>query len=188
MHDRRIIRQGAIAVEGKTIVEVGKTNDLRRKYRTGYEKIDAKDKVAIPGLINTHQHAAMSLFRGYADDLPLQEWLEKWICPIESHMTPRDIYTGALLTAAESITSGTTTVNTMYHYSPDGNEAEAFADAGLRGVVGHVCFSWRKKEDKNALEDLAKKWHDKADGLIRVSVDPHAPYTVDPEYMKELRD
>ncbi len=63
MHDRRIIRQGAIAVEGKTIVEVGKTNDLRRKYRTGYEKIDAKDKVVIPGLINTHQHAAMSLLR-----------------------------------------------------------------------------------------------------------------------------
>lgn len=188
MHDQRIIRQGAIAVEGKTIVEVGKTNDLRRKYRTGYEKIDAKDKVVIPGLINTHQHAAMSLLRGYADDLPLQEWLEKWIWPIESHMTPRDIYTGALLTAAESITSGTTTVNTMYHYSPDGNEAEAFADAGLRGVVGHVCFSWRKKEDKSALEDLAKKWHDKADGLIRVSVDPHAPYTVDPEYMKELKE
>jgi len=74
MHDRRIIRQGAIAVEGKTIVEVGKTNDLRRKYRTGYEKIDAKDKVAIPDLINTHQHAAMSLLRGYANNLPLQEW------------------------------------------------------------------------------------------------------------------
>jgi 5-methylthioadenosine/S-adenosylhomocysteine deaminase len=83
--------------------------------------------------------------------------------------------------------SGTTTVNSMYHYLPRENEAKAFADAGLRGVIGHVCFSWRKKEDGKALRGLAKNWHGKADGLIRISVDPHAPYTVDPEYMKELR-
>lgn len=101
-------------------------------------------------------------------------------------MTPHDIYVGAQLTAAESIMSGTTTVNTMYHYTPEENEAKAFADAGLRGVVGHVCFSRRKKEDKKALSDLARSWHNKVDGLIRASVDPHAPYTVDPEYMKEL--
>jgi 5-methylthioadenosine/S-adenosylhomocysteine deaminase len=103
-------------------------------------------------------------------------------------MSPHDIYVGALLTAAESIMSGTTTVNTMYHYSPEENEAKAFADAGLRGVVGHVCFSWRKKEDKTTLESLARQWHNKANGLIRASVDPHSPYTVDPSYMKELKD
>jgi len=77
MHNRRIIRQGAIAIEDKKIIDVGKTRILKRKYGTGYEKIDAKDKIVIPGLINTHQHAAMSLLRGYADDLPLQEWLKK---------------------------------------------------------------------------------------------------------------
>ena len=190
MQNRKIICQGAIAIaiEDKTIVEVGETNKLKRKYGRGYEKIDAKGKVVIPGLINTHQHAAMSLLRGYADDLPLQEWLEKWIWPVEKHMTAHDIYTGALLTAIESIMGGTTTVNTMYHYTPEENEAKAFADAGLRGIIGHVCFSWRKKEDAKALEDLAEKWHNKADGLIRISVDPHAPYTVDPEYMKELKE
>ena len=188
MQNKKIIRQGAIAIEDKTIVEVGKTSKLKRKYGRGYEKIDAKGKVVIPGLINTHQHAAMSLLRGYADDLPLQEWLEKWIWPIEKHVTAHDVYIGALLTAIESIMGGTTTVNTMYHYTPKENEAKAFADAGLRGVIGHVCFSWRKNEDRNALEDLAKNWHNKADGLIRVSVDPHAPYTVDPEYMKELKE
>jgi len=187
MHNRKLIRQGAIAIEGKTIIDVGKTRELKRKYRRGYEKICAKGKVVIPGLINTHQHAAMSLLRGYADDLPLQTWLEKWIWPVEKHMTPHDIYVGALLTALESIMGGTTTVNTMYHYSPEGNEAKAFTDVGLRGVIGHVCFSWRKKDDKKALQDLAKKWHNKVDGLIRASVDPHAPYTVDPEYMKELK-
>jgi len=187
MHNGKRIRQGAIAIEDKAIVDIGRTRELKKKYGRGYEKIDAKGKVAIPGLINTHQHAAMSLLRGYADDLPLLEWLEKWIWPIEKHMTAHDIYTGALLTAIESIMGGTTTVNTMYHYTPKENEAKAFADAGLRGIIGHVCFSWRKNEDRKALEDLAKNWHNKADGLTRVSVDPHAPYTVDPEYMKELK-
>jgi len=188
MHNRKIIRDGAIAIDGKIIVDIGKTNELKRNYGRGYEKIDARGKVIIPGLVNTHQHAAMSLLRGYVDDLPLQEWLENWIWPIEKHMTARDIYVGALLTAIESIMGGTTTVNTMYHYKPDKNEAKAFAEAGLRGVVGHVCFSWRKEEDRRDLGNLARNWHDKADGLIRVSVDPHAPYTVDPEYMRELKE
>ncbi|MEM0008265.1 MAG: amidohydrolase [Candidatus Bathyarchaeia archaeon] len=187
MRGNEIIRDGAIVIEDETIIDVGKAEQILREYASGYEKINAKGRVVIPGLINTHQHAAMSLLRGYADDLPLQEWLEKWIWPIEGLMTAEDIYVGSLLTAVESIMGGTTTVNTMYHYMPEGNEAKAFADAGIRGVVGHVCFSWRKDEDRRALEDLAKNWHNKAGGLIRVSVDPHAPYTVDPEYMKELK-
>jgi len=187
MQEDKIIRDGAIAIENGTIVDVGKSEQMLRKYSGGYEKINAKGRVVVPGLVNTHQHAAMSLLRGYADDLPLQEWLEKWIWPIEGLMTAEDIYVGSLLTAVESIMGGTTTVNTMYHYMPGENEAKALAEAGVRGVVGHVCFSWRKDEDRRALEDLAKNWHDKAGGLIRVSVDPHAPYTVDPEYMKELK-
>lgn len=187
MGRKGIIRNGVVVVENGRIVDVGKSAELKQKY-SGYEKIDAKGKVVIPGLVNTHQHAAMSLLRGYADDFPLKEWLEKWIWPLEKHMTGRDIYVGALLTAVESIMGGTTTVNTMYHYVEGGSEAEALAEAGLRGVVGHVCFSWRKDEDRKALRALAKEWHGKANGLIRVSVDPHAAYTVDPEYMKELRD
>jgi 5-methylthioadenosine/S-adenosylhomocysteine deaminase len=187
MGSRGTIRKGTVAVVDSRIVDVGKSSDMKRKY-SGYEKINAKGKVVIPGLVNTHQHAAMSLLRGYADDCPLEEWLEKWIWPIEKHVTGRDIYVGALLTAAESIMGGTTTVNTMYHYMEGGSEAQAFAEAGLRGVIGHVCFSWRKNEDKKALRNLAKDWHHKENGLIRVSVDPHAAYTVDPEYMKELRE
>jgi 5-methylthioadenosine/S-adenosylhomocysteine deaminase len=187
MSNKKVIRQGAVAIEDRAIIDVGKTQELKRKYGRGYERINAKGKIVIPGLVNTHQHAAMSLLRGYADDLPLQEWLEKWIWPIEKHMSAHDIYVGASLTAIESIMGGTTTVNTMYHYVPDENEAKAFADVGLRGVIGHVCFSWRKKEDKKALWELAKNWHNKKQGLIRASVDPHAPYTVDPKYMKELK-
>ncbi|MEM3550776.1 MAG: amidohydrolase [Candidatus Bathyarchaeia archaeon] len=187
MREGEVIREGAVVVENGVIVDVGKNSILLGKYSEGYERIDVKGKVVIPGLVNTHQHAAMSLLRGYADDLPLQEWLEKWIWPIERLMTAHDVYVGALLTAVESILGGTTTVNTMYHYMPEYNEAKALAEAGLRGVVGHVCFSWRKEEDRKALEDLAKNWHNRAGGLIRVSVDPHSPYTVDPEYMKELK-
>jgi len=78
---QKIIRQGAIAIEEDKVVDIGKTHELKRKYGRGYDKLDAKGKVVIPGLINTHQHAAMSLLRGYADDISLQEWLEKWIWP-----------------------------------------------------------------------------------------------------------
>jgi len=187
MGRKGIIRNGAVVVENGSIVEVGKNAELKRKH-SGYEKINAEGKVVIPGLINTHQHAAMSLLRGYADDYPLDDWLEKWIWPLEKHMTGRDIYVGALLTAVESILGGTTTMNTMYHYKRSGNEAQALARVGLRAVVGHVCFSWRKDEDRKALYELVRDWHDKADGLIRASVDPHAAYTVDPECLRELRE
>ncbi len=186
MGSRGTIQDGVIVIEDDCIVDVGKGAELRGRY-SGYERIDAKGKVVIPGFVNTHQHAAMSLLRGYADDFPLQEWLEKWIWPLEKHLTGHDIYVGALLTAVESILGGTTTANSMYHYTEGGNEAQAFAETGLRGIIGHVCFSWRKGEDRKALRALAQGWHGAADGLIRVSVDPHAAYTVDPDYMRELR-
>jgi len=187
MGSKGIIRNGAVAVENGCITDVGESAELKRRY-SGYEKINAKGKVVIPGLINTHQHAAMSLLRGYADDYPLDEWLEKWIWPIEKHINGHDIYVGALLSAVESILGGTTTINTMYHYTSNGNEAQALAEVGLRAVVGHVCFSWRKDQDRRALNALTRDWHGKANGIIRASVDPHSAYTVDPEYMKELRE
>jgi 5-methylthioadenosine/S-adenosylhomocysteine deaminase len=184
----KILKDGAIAIERNRITDVGNSSQLKSRYGRGYEKIDAKNCVVIPGLVNTHQHAAMSLLRGYADDLPLKEWLEKWIWPVEKLMTPHDIYVGALLTAIESVMSGTTTVNTMYYYSPKENEAKAFAEAGLRGVIGHPAFSWTRKKDEKTLEAFANVWHNRADGLIRISISPHAPYTVDPEYLKTLND
>lgn len=151
MHNRRVIRQEAIAVGDKKIIDVGKNNELKRKYRRGYEKIDAKCKVVIPGLINTHQHAAMSLLRGYADDLPLQEWLEKWIWPIEKHMSPHDIYVGASLTAVESIMGGTTAVNTMYHYTraraplPTTQRSQP---SGLRSKISRCGNSDNKRQNR----------------------------------------
>ncbi|MEM1515537.1 MAG: amidohydrolase [Thermoproteota archaeon] len=186
MDGGRIISDGAVVIEGNTIIDVGKSDEIKRKYPR-YEKIDARGRVIIPGLINAHQHMAMSLLRGYADDYPLMEWLERWVWPVERHITGYDIYIGSLLTAVESIMGGVTTVNTMYHYMDDYNEARAILETGLRGIIGHVCFSWRKEQDIKILKELAGRWHGEAGGRIRVSVDPHAPYTVDPGYMKELR-
>lgn len=187
MGPKGVVKDGALVVEDGVIVDLGSVAEMKAKHPR-YEKLDAKGKLVLPGLVNTHHHAAMSLMRGYADDLPLHEWLEKWIWPLEAHMEPEDIYAGALLTAVESLLGGCTTVNTMYHYRPGLNEAKAFADAGARAAIGHVCFSWRKDEDRRMLGELARSWHGVADGLIRVTVDPHAPYTVDPEYMQELHE
>ncbi len=75
MCEGRVYRDGLLVVEGQRIVDVGKSRELKGKYGRGYEKIDARRKIVIPGLINTHQHAAMSLLRGYADDLPLRNGL-----------------------------------------------------------------------------------------------------------------
>jgi len=87
MHKERIIHDGAIATEKEKIIDTGKAHELKRKYERGYEKIDAKGNAVMPGLINTHQHAAMSLLRGYADDLSLKKWLEERIWRVEAHMT-----------------------------------------------------------------------------------------------------
>ncbi len=181
------IREGAVVIEDDRIIAVGSTRELKPKFRR-YERFDARSCIIMPGLINAHQHISMGLLRGYADDYPLKVWLEEHIWPLEAKMTGRDMYVGSLLTCAESLLGGVTTVNTMYHYAhSEWNEARAIAELGMRGVVGHVCFSWRKEEDRRALEDLIRRWHGAADGRVRASVDPHAPYTVDPDYMVELR-
>ena len=187
MSELGVIRDAAIVVEEGEVIEVGRQSQLKSKYPR-YEKVDASNCVVIPGLINAHTHMAMSLLRGYADDLMLHEWLEKWIWPLESKMSSRDIYVGALLASVEAVKMGTTTVNTMYHYNPDYNEAKAILEVGLRGVVSHVCFSWRKEEDFKQLNHLTKHWHGKGNWKIRAAISPHAPYTVDPKYMVELRE
>ncbi len=178
-----VIQDGCIVVEDDIIIDVGKYSELKNKYH-GYEKFDCKNKIITPPFINCHTHASMTLLRGYADDLPLFEWLTKWIFPVEKTLTPDDIYLGTKLAVIESALSGVSCLNTMYYFMD--MEAEAISQAGLRGVVGHVCFSNNKKQDSSLTFNLVKKWHNSNNGLIRVSVDPHSVYTVDPAYLKEL--
>ncbi len=177
-----VIKRGALVVEDGKIVDLGKKDIILRRYPR-YERIDVPRGIILPGFVNAHTHAAMTLLRGYADDLPLHEWLEEKIFPLEARLTEGDVYVGAKLAAAESIQAGVTTLNSMYHFM--NGEARAFEETGIRAVIGHVCFSWRKEEDIRETKKLFEKWHGR-EGRIRVSVDPHAPYTVDPEYMKEL--
>ena len=112
MSSRGVIRDALIVVEGDRIVDVGPRRELVGRYR-GYDKLDATGCVVTPGLINAHTHAAMTLLRGYADDLPLKPWLEQKIWPLEAVMDQESIYVGALLACVESALMGVTTLNTI---------------------------------------------------------------------------
>jgi len=183
----RVYREGAVAIEGERIVDVGDASDVKRRVGRGFEKIDARGKLVIPGLVNAHTHIAMTLLRGYADDYPLQEWLERKIWPVEARMRPEDYELGAMLGAVESIRMGVTTVCSLYHYHPEHNEASGILKVGLRGVIGVAAFAWRPEESIRDIRDALERWHGR-DGLIRIAVGPHAPYTVDPELWRRLHD
>jgi len=180
--ENKIIDNGVVVIEDDRIVDVGK-EEIASKY-SSYEKLDVKGNIVMPGMINTHTHAAMSILRGYAEDLPLHEWLQKKIWPIESKLSPKDIELGATISAYEALLSGTTTLNSMYFYFEEASEVSAFAKVGIRAVVGHGIFESTKDSAIKVTKDLVKKWHG-YDGRIRISVDPHAPYTVGPETIKE---
>lgn len=181
----KIYKRGSVVIEDNRVLDIGYSEDISRKYGGhGYLKINASNKLVIPGLINSHSHIAMTLLRGYADDMFLQEWLEKWIWPVESLMTDKDIELGALLGAAESLLGGVTSVCSLYHYHPDHNEASAALKAGLRLIFGVAMFSWKENESIKNVEDAFKKWHG-VGGLIRVAPSPHAPYTVSPNLWRE---
>jgi 5-methylthioadenosine/S-adenosylhomocysteine deaminase len=178
----KILKNQSILISGTEIVEIGERISIPR----GSNKIDAEGKVVMPGLINSHTHLAMNLLKGYADDMKLKEWLEDMIWPFESKMSPDDIEFGARLGTLEAIASGTTTLSTMYHHSE--KEVKALIELGLRAVVGHVCFSWRKDDDYNKTKRLVNDFHGSNNDLIRVSIDPHAAYTVDYEFLHKLND
>jgi len=179
----KVIFDGAVAVEGNRIVAVGDSSELRKRFQ-GFERVNAKGCAVIPGLVNTHTHAAMTVFRGYAEDLPLFDWLNKRIWPAESALTPRDIEIGAQLAAYESLLFGVTTLNSMYFYSDEGSELHAFEKAGIRATVGHGFFEKTVEAGLKITEEMARKWHGRDDGRLRVSVCPHAPYSTGPSSYK----
>lgn len=181
--ERVIIDDGFIAIKDGRIEAVGKVADLSPKYKAK-NCIDAARKLVMPGLINTHTHAPMSLFRGIADDLPLMEWLNKYIFPAERKNVTRDfVKWGTYLSCLEMIRSGTTTYVDMYYFEDD--VAQATKDSGMRALLGETIIDFPapdNKDVKTALEyteNYLKKW--KGDPLIIAAVAPHAPYTCSPE-------
>lgn len=187
--ERRVIENGAVAVKNGEIAAVGTRADVTKSFRAK-QTIDAKGKLVIPGLINTHTHAPMSLFRGIADDLDLQDWLNNYIFPAEAKNVTEDfVRVGTQLGMAEMIRAGTTTYCDMYYFE-DAVADETFK-AGMRGVLGETIIKFPVADNKTPQEALVytekyiNKWKNNA--LIVPALAPHAPYTLDTEHLKAVR-
>ena len=152
--------------------------------------IDAEGKILLPGLVNTHTHLSMTLFRGLADDLSLDSWLNDHIWPMEANLNGEYCYIGALLAAVELIKSGTTTLSDMYFYMED--VARAIDDAGLRAVLSYGMIDFGDAERRQAeIEQnltLFKNCNGMADGRIKVFFGPHSPYTASEELLIKVRE
>jgi len=177
----RILTPGAVAIEGTTIVDVDRPDAISNRYAAA-ETIDLGDQVVLPGLINTHTHAPMVMFRGLADDLALMEWLQKYIFPAEAKtVSPEFVRIGTRLAALEMIESGTTTYADMYYFEEE--IAGATREAGLRGVLGQTIIQFPVADAKTPAEGLARAERFikafKNDSLVVPAVAPHAMYTND---------
>ena len=173
------VRNGAIAIEGNRIEGVGRAEDIRRNF-SQLERLDSRGCLVIPGLVNSHTHCAMTLMRGYAEGMSLMDWLNS-IWKVEAKLTPQDIELGAQLGAYEALLSGTTTLNSQYFYSDEASEVHAFVKTGIRAVVGHGFFERTRETGLKLTERMARRWHGADGGRIRISVNPHAPYSTGPD-------
>ena len=172
-----------IAVTNDRIVAVG---DVPENFCAD-KIIDGTQHFAIPGFVNAHTHASMTLLRSYADDMKLMDWLEQMIWPIEAKLRSDDIYWGAMLAAVEMIRSGTTAFADMY--GPDMERvAEVVEVSGLRGVLSRGLIGIVPDSDKKLEENAAlyENYHGAAEGRITVMFGPHALYTCPPDYLKKV--
>lgn len=175
---REILRNTSILVENGVIKEVGKIGS-----GSADSEVDGKGRVALPGLINAHTHLSMTLFRGFADDMHLQDWLQKKIWPLEAKLNGEACYYGALLGSAEMIMSGTTSFVDMYFYEED--VARAVQEVGLRGFLGYGMIDLFDSAKAKSEREKVKKFFDHVQSLhdprIGFIVAPHAPYTCSEE-------
>lgn len=186
--DAAPLADAAVAIAGGRIVAVGRADELAARFSAA-EAVSLPDAVLIPGFVNAHTHAAMTLLRGYADDLPLMRWLEERIWPAEiAHASPEFVYDGTLAAAFEMLSGGITCANDMYFY-PDA-AAQAFIDAGMRASVGIIAIEFPTRYASDADDYLAKglatrdRFRD--DPLISFALAPHAPYTVSDATFKRI--
>ncbi len=187
--DRTVYEDGAIAVRGAKIIEVGRRADIVKKY-TSRQTVNAAGKAVIPGLINTHTHIPMTLFRGLADDMDLQDWLTKFIFPAEAqNVDEAFVRAGTRLGLAEMIRGGTTTYCDMYYF--EDAIADETAKAGVRGVLGETVIDFPVPDNKTFADGLVytekfiKKWQ--GHPLITPAIAPHAPYTVSENNLTDAR-
>ncbi len=186
--DQSILEDHSIAVDAGRIVEVLPTETARQLYK-GVEEVLLKDHALIPGLVNAHGHAAMSLLRGAADDLPLHSWLQDYIWPMEGRWVDADfVYEGTQLAIAEMLLSGTTCYADMYFF-PDA-AAQAAIEAGIRVQLAAPVLDFPTAWAKDADEYIAKatQLHDvyRHHSLVSVAFGPHAPYTVSDAPLRKI--
>lgn len=187
---RRVIERGAVAVRSGRIAAIGPRAEIDRKYQAA-QRIDCAECLIAPGLINTHAHAPMSLLRGIADDMRLQDWLEKFIFPAEAKaVSPDFVRWGTRLAAIEMALSGVTTYADMYYF--EDVVAEATREIGLRGVLGETIIGFPVADAKTPADalKLAERFIQRFrnDELIVPAVAPHAPYTNSDETLKACRE
>lgn len=184
---KEVIKEGAIAVRGDTIAAIGTGEQILADY-SAVNHIHTEHGLIMPGLINTHTHAAMACFRGLADDLPLMTWLEDHIFPVEARWTPEMVYQSTLLSIAEMIKSGTTGFCDMYLFSKE--VARATEESGMRAWIGEVLYDFPSPcygELENGfsyLDDLFSHYQEHP--LISITADPHAVYTCSPELLTRI--
>jgi len=187
---RRVIENGAVAIRGERIVDVGTKPDIDRKYQAK-NRIDEPASLIAPGLINTHTHAPMSLFRGIADDLRLQDWLTKFIFPAEAkNVSAEFVRWGTRLACLEMLLSGTTTYVDMYYFEEV--IAEETKAAGMRGVLGQSVIGFPVSDAKTPADAFKRSEQFirafQNDSLIVPAVAPHAVYTNSDETLKAARE
>ncbi|MGA9185632.1 MAG: amidohydrolase [Candidatus Acidiferrales bacterium] len=175
----RILNQGAVAIRGDSIVAVGATDEILAQFDAP-KIIDARGAIVMPGLINAHAHAAMSLFRGLADDLSLDDWLHKYIFPAEARNVNEDfVVWGTRLGVLEMLRGGITTYADMYYF--EDAVARVTKQAGMRGVLGETIIDFPAPDNKTPAAALAYTQsyldHWKGDPLIVAAVGPHSIYT-----------
>lgn len=184
-----IIDDGAVAIRGGRVVAVGPRGELESRYSPA-ERNDLPRQVLTPGFVNAHTHAAMSLLRGLADDLPLKRWLEDYIWPAEGRwVSPEFVHDGTQLAIAEMLRGGTTCFNDMYFF-PDA-AARAALRAGIRASLGLVVVefptAWGSGPDEYISKGLALRDRHKDEPLLSFAFAPHAPYTVQDKALGRLR-
>ncbi|HOF04006.1 MAG TPA: amidohydrolase [Syntrophales bacterium] len=180
---------GAVAIDRDAIVAVGPSEDLQARF-AGRKTISARNHIVMPGLVNGHTHAAMTCFRGIADDMELMSWLNDYMLPAEArNLSPELVYWGTMLACAEMIKSGTTTFCDMYIFEDEA--AQAAKQAGMRCLVGEVLYDFPSANIASPAagikytRSLIEKWS--GDPLVQIAVQPHALYTCADALLKDAK-
>lgn len=178
-----------VKLDGKDtdiLIENGLFKAIRRSGRiqppAGVPVLDGRGKAVLPALYNTHNHAAMTLLRGYADDMPLGKWLTEYIWPFEDKMTPADIRKGSVIACEEMKRSGSVFFSDMY-FEID-KTISVVADSGMRAAIGITVMDNHSKSVEDAKLQFIREWKDPTGGRIQLAMAPHAIYTVNTERLK----